>query len=396
MKGRKAGGGRGGKKAGAGGRAKRRAAGKGRGSGRGAGKGGSGRAKKAAPRKRRARGSGRPGSRIPVGSRFMRTVNTAEITELRDANPEDSEDYRVYDACLMRRSKRMSLPKIAAVVGIPRETLRRRLIECNSRRMATRHRDQKYIERGECLALVIGDNALYGEVEKMNDGKNGRPFVYSDEVFKMAAIFKAATGTALRPMEGLIRKQAGGGKRTPSFSQLRKRIKAIKIESGDADGTPFLGICGARYKVTYLIGDGTGMKATSRGEYRQAVYGNCSYKRYSFAVMIDKDAFEAVFVAVEESPGEGEGSKRIGRLTKGSMAKARRSPNISLADTVKILYDGAADKADVYAAAAGEGCELVTPVRIDSSSKASPGRKNALPEASGPEASGPEASPGPP
>ena len=138
------------------------------------------------------------------------------------------------------------------------------------------------------------------------------------------------------------------------------------------------------------------MKATSRGEYRQAVYGNCSYRRYSFAVMIDKDAFEAVFVAVQESPGEGEGSKRIGCLTKGGMAKARRSPNISLADTVKILYDGAADKADVYAAAAGEGCELVTPVRIDSSSKASPGRKNALPEASGPEASGPEASPGPP
>ena len=195
---------------------------------------GGGGVKKAA--RSRKRGGGRPGKDVPVGSRFMRTVTTAKITELRDAAPEGSEDYRVYDACLMRRSKRMALRKIAGRVGIPYQTLRRRLIACNSRREATRHPDKKYIDRGKYYALIIGDNDLYGGVGEMNEGKNGRPFVYGNEVFKMAAVFKGGTGIAYRPLEGLIRLQAGGRKRTPSYSQIRKRIGAIEIASGDADG----------------------------------------------------------------------------------------------------------------------------------------------------------------
>ena len=81
----------------------------------------------------------------------------------------------------------------------------------------------------------------------MNGGKNGRPYLYGNGVIKAAAIFMKATGVPLRQVEGVIRIQAGGGMRTPSFSQLRKRTQAIKITSGDVDGTPFRGMCGARY-----------------------------------------------------------------------------------------------------------------------------------------------------
>ena len=387
MKGKGGSGGGGGKKAKSKGQARRRVARK-RGSTRGrARKSPGGGTKGRAPRKR---GGGRPGSAIPVGSRFMRTVTTAKITELRDANARDSEDYRVYDACLMRRTKRMSLHKIADLVGIPYETLRRRLIACNSRKEAIRHPDKKYIERGKNYALIIGDNELYGGIDEMNDGKNGRPFTFGEKVFVLAAIYKAGVNIAYRPLEKVIRIHAGGERRTPSYSQLRKRGQAIKIESGDVDGTPFLGVCGMRLNLHFMIGDGTSMKSTSRNEYRQAVYGNSSNQRYKFALMINASTYDAVFLATSSEPGKGESGSQIASLLSGAMERIRRNPNASLADTVKILYDGAADKEEVYAAAAREGCELVAPVRVDSSSDTKPRRRKAGPEKAGPEKAWPE------
>lgn len=78
----------------------------------------------------------------------MRTVTTAKITAMRDAEAEGNEAEgnearRVYDACLMRRSGRNGLRKIALVVGIPYETLRRRLAGCNSRKEADQYPDKR-------------------------------------------------------------------------------------------------------------------------------------------------------------------------------------------------------------------------------------------------------------
>ena len=205
----------------------------------------------------------------------MRTVTTARITAMRDAEAEGSEARRVYDACLMRRSGRKGLRKIALAVGIPYETLRRRLAGCNSRKEAVRYPDKRYIERGRYYALVIGRDELFGGVDELNKGKKGRPYKFGPTAIKSAAVFRAGTDIAWRPLEGLVRLQAGGLE-TPSYTQLRRRAAKIEIEAGDADGTPFLGICGAKYTIKYMVGDGLAMKATTRGEYRQAVYGNCS------------------------------------------------------------------------------------------------------------------------
>ena len=85
----------------------------------------------------------------------MKTVTTGKIKELRDAEPEGGEAYRVYDSCLMRRSGRMSMRKIADKVEIPYQTLRRRLIACNKRREATRHPNTKYVDR--CFVSQMWD-----------------------------------------------------------------------------------------------------------------------------------------------------------------------------------------------------------------------------------------------
>ena len=292
---------------------------------------------------------------------------------MRDAEAEGGEARRVYDACLMRRSGRKGLRKISLAVGIPYETLRRRLAGCNSRKEAVRYPDKRHVERGKYYALAVGRDELFGGAGELNKGKKGRPYKFGPAAIKSAAIFRAGTDMAWRPLEGLVRLQAGGLE-TPSYTQLRRRAAEIEIEAGDADGTPFLGICGAEYTIKYMVGDGSATRATTRGEYRQAVYGNCSYKRHSFAVMIDSLAKMALFMAVP-GPGKGETGRMISGLVRGAMHRARSRPNVGLPDAVKCMYDGAADKAEAYAGAAGAGCELVAPVRIDSSSKVGPRRR---------------------
>lgn len=169
----------------------------------------------------------------------MRTVTTAKITAMRDAEAEGSEARRVYDACLMRRSGRKGLRKIALAVGIPYETLRRRLAGCNSRKEAVRYPDKRHVERGKYYALAVGRDELFGGAGELNKGKKGRPYKFGPAAIKSAAIFRAGTDIAWRPLEGLVRLQAGGLE-TPSYTQLRKRAAEIEIEAGDTDGTPSL------------------------------------------------------------------------------------------------------------------------------------------------------------
>ena len=54
--------------------------------------------------------------------------------------------------------------------------------------------DRKYIDRGQLWALQISQAILTQGVEKLNYGKVGRPFVFSNTCFAAAFLFRNATG----------------------------------------------------------------------------------------------------------------------------------------------------------------------------------------------------------
>ena len=102
-----------------------------------------------APR-RGARG-GRQGKVIPAGSRFMRTVTTAKITAMRDAEAEGGEARRVYDACLMRRSGRKGLRKIALAAAGGGRTAKERKGRAKEMQRRQLSRQRRASDRGDAV-----------------------------------------------------------------------------------------------------------------------------------------------------------------------------------------------------------------------------------------------------
>ena len=68
--------------------------------------------------------------------------------------------------------------------------------------MSHAQNDARYVERGKMIHLTLPDN-MGEELKRMNAGKNGHPFVYS-ECLVMAIIgIRLQLGIALRCAEGM-------------------------------------------------------------------------------------------------------------------------------------------------------------------------------------------------
>ena len=53
--------------------------------------------------------------------------------------------------------------------------------------------DRRYIDRGQLWTLQISPEILTQGVEKLNCGKVGRPYVFSNACFAAASLFRNAT-----------------------------------------------------------------------------------------------------------------------------------------------------------------------------------------------------------
>ena len=336
------------------------------GGGAGAGEPG-GKAKRGRRGKAKRGRRGNPGSGIlPSGAKFMRSTAAASMREERDSAPEGSDERAVWDGCIMRRAGE-PVRAIAAKLGMTYPTMRRRLVSMEKNwKERVSYPDSRYVDRGRFYLFTTDEKKLFGRLKEINKGKRGRPFLFCDEFFLMLSVFQLHTRIRYRQAAGMARDEAGGRFRTPSFSTIQKRINRLEITEGDVDGQLWFGKGKARQEVALLVMDGSSLKATSRSEYRQAVYKNCNMSRHKIIVAADRESKKSLYV-MTQGPDTGEQSEKIGKVLVGALKNIEENPNMTLAQGAVMAYDGAADSDKTYEIADKAGVGLLVPVRINSS-----------------------------
>ncbi|MDG7045114.1 MAG: transposase [Nitrososphaerota archaeon] len=95
------------------------------------------------------------------------------------------------------------------------------------------------------------------QLERMNDGKNDRPYSYSNALMLITLAVREYFGLPYRQTEGFARMLGGiWGARIPSYIQICRRQKELNVPLG------------VKYdKPVDIAADSTGIKAFNRGEW---------------------------------------------------------------------------------------------------------------------------------
>ena len=89
-----------------------------------------------------------------------------------------------------------------------------------------RYDDRRYIDRGQLWTLQISTAILTQGVEKLNCGKVGRPFVFSNACFAAAFLFRNATNIRYRQLQGVAEAMVGR-ENAPTYSAFQKRMTKL-------------------------------------------------------------------------------------------------------------------------------------------------------------------------
>jgi hypothetical protein len=91
--------------------------------------------------------------------------------------------------------------------------------------------NQKLVDRG---AFFLDESILENwkdGLDRLNEGKYGRQYVFPDELIYWAALQHVVLGMPYRQIEGYLRKYfEGTGLRVPDYTTLYKRIRALKFD----------------------------------------------------------------------------------------------------------------------------------------------------------------------
>ncbi len=164
--------------------------------------------------------------------------------------------------------------------------------------------DARYVALGRTLFLAKSQDHDE-ELKKANRKKNGHPFLYPELLILSLATIRIFCGLSFRVLEGLSI-GALGEDSAPSFSQIRKRMKSIKLSVKD-------GMIRAQGKksVLNLSIDGTGLSPNARSEYIR-------YKhkvRHGFirlTLVVDTDTREILgFSVTDDTIGEAPQFERL-------------------------------------------------------------------------------------
>ena len=124
--------------------------------------------------------------------------------------------------------------------------------------------NESLVKRGEVLLdFDVMDN-WNSELEKMNQGKEGRKFVYPDSFIKLLGYMRAYFHLPYRQTEGVVREHASNTLPSiPDYSRICRRINRLDIKINDDDDKTSL-----QHADNFVIAiDSTGVKVTNRGEW---------------------------------------------------------------------------------------------------------------------------------
>ena len=243
--------------------------------------------------------------------------------------------------------------------------------------MRHRYDDWKYIERGihgvPNLGMCGGDAGVLRTaaaicyVKPQANGLRGRPEKYSRELMVTLCIARLTFGIKYRQLEGFAIATVGR-ENAPDHTTIAYHLRQMKLTRDDLIRAGMRmpeQIGNTRRAVVRLAVDGTGIGATSGGDWRYNKHGG--KKRYiQLVIVIDVDDLSIVSAEITtDSESEPKIFPRV-------FEKALK--NINAENTV-LLGDKAYDDSKIYERCEKEGVELIVPVRKNASG-ASRGRGN--------------------
>ena len=156
------------------------------------------------------------------------------------------------------------------------------------------------VKRGEILLDFDVIDNWHVELDKMNEGKKGRKFVYPDSFIKLLGYMRAYFHLPYRQTEGVVRKHASSTLPSiPDYSRLCRRINRLDIKINDDDDDEDKS---SLHDDNFVIAiDSTGIKVTNRGEWIRHKWNvKRGYLKIHVAVDIKRKRILSLHVTSEE------------------------------------------------------------------------------------------------
>ena len=154
------------------------------------------------------------------------------------------------------------------------------------------------VKRGEVLLdFDVIDNWPI-ELEKMNEGKEGRKFVYPDSFIELLGYMRAYFHLPYRQTEGVVRAHAENIiPSIPDYSNISRRINRLNIKISDDDANK-----SSLHDDYFVIAiDSTGIKVSNRGEWIRHKWNvKRGYLKIHLAVDIKKKRILSLHVTSEQ------------------------------------------------------------------------------------------------
>ena len=157
--------------------------------------------------------------------------------------------------------------------------------------------NESLVKRGEILLDFDVIDNWESELSKMNEGKEGRKFVYPDSFIKLLGYMRAYFHLPYRQTEGVVREHASSTLPSiPDYSNINKRINRLDIRISSDDGKSSL------YDDNFVIAiDSTGIKISNRGEWIRHKWNvKRGYLKIHLAVDIKKKRILSLQVTSEK------------------------------------------------------------------------------------------------
>jgi Transposase DDE domain len=121
--------------------------------------------------------------------------------------------------------------------------------------------NESLVKRGEILLDFDVIDNWHIELEKMNEGKEGRKFVYPDSFIKLLGYMRAYFHLPYRQTEGVVRAHAANTLPSiPDYSRICRRINRLNIKISNDNKSSL------QHDDNFVIAiDSTGVKVTNRG-----------------------------------------------------------------------------------------------------------------------------------
>ena len=124
--------------------------------------------------------------------------------------------------------------------------------------------NESLVKRGEILLDFDVIDNWDSELEKMNEGKEGRKFVYPDSFIKLLGYMRAYFHLPYRQTEGVVRAHAANTlpSSIPDYSRICRRINRLNIKISDDNKSNL------QHDDYFVIAiDSTGVKVSNRDEW---------------------------------------------------------------------------------------------------------------------------------